>query len=128
MASGFGHAASVVTCKYSPCGKYLVSGSSDGAVIIWKIPEVCLNRLPMKFVVTHELNLNNGFQKFWPTPGADALAITPSTTSKKISKYDKRPEDIKESDTSRSKKNLCISECPPIEKPSSTSTSANGKK
>lgn len=40
MATGFGHAAGIVTCKYSPCGKFLVSGSSDGAVIIWKIPEV----------------------------------------------------------------------------------------
>lgn len=58
MASGSGHAASVVTCKYSPCGKYLISGSSDGAVIIWKIPQVIL--LGIKFD-SQEIEYENKF-------------------------------------------------------------------
>lgn len=37
---GLGHAAVIVTCRYSPCGKYLVTGSADGAVFIWAVPEV----------------------------------------------------------------------------------------
>lgn len=41
IATGVGHAASIITCKISPCGKYIVSGSADGVVFIWKIPEVC---------------------------------------------------------------------------------------
>lgn len=42
VCAGYGHAAVIVTCKYSPCGKMLVSGSADGAVIIWAVPEVCI--------------------------------------------------------------------------------------
>lgn len=40
VASGVAHAASIVCCRFSPCGKFIVSGSTDGAVIIWKVPEV----------------------------------------------------------------------------------------
>lgn len=40
VGGGYGHAAGIVTCKYSPCGRFVVTGSADGAVIIWKIPEV----------------------------------------------------------------------------------------
>lgn len=67
-------------------------------------------------------------QKFWPTPGVDALAPAQSIVLKKGSKYDKRPEDIKELETSRSKKNLHISECPPIEKPPSVSSAKSKSK
>lgn len=37
---GHGHAANIISCKYSPCGKFVVSGSADGAVIIWNVPQV----------------------------------------------------------------------------------------
>lgn len=40
VASGVAHAAPIVSCRFSPCGKFIVSGSTDGAVIIWKVPEV----------------------------------------------------------------------------------------
>lgn len=40
VCAGYGHAAIIVTCEYSPCGKLLVTGSADGAVFIWKVPEV----------------------------------------------------------------------------------------
>lgn len=40
LCIGNGHAAAIVTCKYSPCGKFIVSGSADGAVFMWKVPEV----------------------------------------------------------------------------------------
>lgn len=40
VAVGRGHAAVIVTCAYSPCGRMLVTGSADGAVVIWAVPEV----------------------------------------------------------------------------------------
>lgn len=41
VALGTGHAGVIVTCAYSPCGRFLVTGSADGAVFIWKVPETC---------------------------------------------------------------------------------------
>lgn len=38
--NGYGHAAVIVTCRFSPCGKFIVTGSADGAIFIWKVPEV----------------------------------------------------------------------------------------
>lgn len=40
VAIGRGHAANVTACRYSPCGKLIVSGGTDGSIFIWKIPRV----------------------------------------------------------------------------------------
>lgn len=39
VGAGYGHAGVITSGKYSPCGKFLVTGSSDGAVFIWKVPK-----------------------------------------------------------------------------------------
>lgn len=39
VAQGIGHAGSVTACKYSPDGKFIVTGGTDGAIFMWKVPE-----------------------------------------------------------------------------------------
>uniref|UniRef100_A0A336M2Q3 Cilia- and flagella-associated protein 52 n=1 Tax=Culicoides sonorensis TaxID=179676 RepID=A0A336M2Q3_CULSO len=39
LCNGVGHAGVVTVCKYAPNGKFIVSGSFDGGVFIWKIPD-----------------------------------------------------------------------------------------
>lgn len=38
IAHGHGHAGIVTACKYFPNGKFIVTGGTDGAVFIWKVP------------------------------------------------------------------------------------------
>lgn len=45
------------------------------------------------------------------------------SVKKKFSKYEKRPEDIKNAESNRSKKDLQIYECPPIKADSHTPNS-----
>lgn len=39
LCHGVGHAGVVTVCKYAPNGRFVVSGSFDGGVFIWKVPE-----------------------------------------------------------------------------------------
>jgi cilia- and flagella-associated protein 52 len=39
VAQGIGHAGAVTACKYSPDRKFLVTGGTDGAIFMWKVPE-----------------------------------------------------------------------------------------
>ncbi|KAG5675953.1 hypothetical protein PVAND_005810 [Polypedilum vanderplanki] len=38
VAQGLGHTGSVTACRYSPNGKFLITGGSDGTIFMWKIP------------------------------------------------------------------------------------------
>lgn len=40
VAVGIGHASAITSARYSPNGKFLVTGSSDGGIFVWKVPEV----------------------------------------------------------------------------------------
>lgn len=112
LCEGIAHAASIVSCKFSPCGKYIVSGSTDGSVIIWKVPQVrtissSLKKKVLNFTV---------FQKYWPKPDADPLKVVALENVAKLSKYHRQPEDIKRLETSRSTEdNNHIFECPPVQ-------------
>lgn len=48
VAQGYGHAGAVTTCKYSPDGKFIITGGSDGAIFIWKVPEMFQIDPPVK--------------------------------------------------------------------------------
>lgn len=80
--------------------------------------------------------LFKSLQKYWPKPNADPLNVASiENVKKKLSRYEKRPEDIKNADTNRSKKDLHIFECPPIKtdtpksmKSTSTSKGINTKR
>lgn len=118
------HAASIVSCRFSPCGKFIVSGSTDGAVIIWKVPEVNQNNMNKKKNAMSLFKLNVFLQKYWPKPNADPLNVSSiESVKKKFSKYEKRPEDIKHAELNRLKKDLQIFECPPIKVDTHTPTS-----
>lgn len=40
VAVGIGHASEITSARYSPDGKFLVTGSSDGGIFVWTVPEV----------------------------------------------------------------------------------------
>lgn len=64
-------------------------------------------------------------QKYWPQPNSDPLNVSSiETVKKKFSKYEKRPEHIKQQmQSDRSKKDLQIFECPPIKADTQTAKS-----
>lgn len=40
VAQGSEHASAVKSVAFSPCGKFFVTGCSDGCIIIWDVPGV----------------------------------------------------------------------------------------
>ena len=90
MAQGIGHAGCVTACKYSPDGKFLVSGSLDGAIFMWKIPDQFQHNIKAK----SESNLRK------------------SNTSIHL----KQPEQIRQITSKRSNRlSSHVAECPPID-------------
>lgn len=110
LATGTEHAAPIVTCKFSPCGRFLLSGSSDGAVIVWKIPQVSHSNECKRSSSKLKLPIDC-FQEFWPKTDVKPFGSLHLST-KKASKYERKPEDIKQLESSRSNKSVYISECP----------------
>lgn len=93
-----------------------MSGSADGTVIIWKVPEVGISFalcILEHFIskIPENIFIQIGFsQKYWPKSNVDPLNVPAIENVKKLSKYDRRPEDIK----NLSRKTLQIFECPSI--------------
>ncbi|CRK95621.1 CLUMA_CG009079, isoform A [Clunio marinus] len=88
VAQGFGHAGIVTACKYSPDSKFLVTGGSDGAVFIWKIPE--------EFHIDSEVKLEKSI--------------------KKVDTHLKQPEQIREIGSRRSSRmSSLVTNCPPVD-------------
>ncbi|KAL7042784.1 hypothetical protein ACKWTF_001277 [Chironomus riparius] len=91
VAQGIGHAGCITACKYSPDGKFLVTGSLDGAIFMWKIPE----QFHHSSLVKSESNLRK------------------SNTSIHL----KQPEQIRQITSKRSTNRFSshVAECPPID-------------
>ncbi|XP_053672450.1 cilia- and flagella-associated protein 52 [Anopheles nili] len=46
VALGIGHASAITSARYSPNGKFLVTGSNDGGIFVWKVPEKFHIKIP----------------------------------------------------------------------------------
>lgn len=101
ICAGYGHAAVIVTCRYSPCGKFLVTGSADGAVFIWAVPK-------KYWPQNHDIFKEDAV----PKKTASSASLTRKSSS---TRNLKTPENIKELETSRSNKDSIICECPPVD-------------
>lgn len=87
VAQGIGHAGCVTACKYSPDGKFLVTGSLDGAIFMWKIPDQ----------FQHNIEVKSTLRK--------------SSTDIHL----KQPEQIRQITRRNSKLSSHVTECPPID-------------
>lgn len=45
VCAGYEHSSPVLSCAFSPNGRLFVTGSVDGAIIIWDVPEVSLKNI-----------------------------------------------------------------------------------
>lgn len=40
VCAGYEHSSPVLSCAFSPDGRLFITGSVDGAIIIWDVPQV----------------------------------------------------------------------------------------
>lgn len=109
VATGHGHAGVIVTCAYSPCGKFLVTGSVTGAVFVWGVPE----KFWYKTTAQDEQQPEQGGSGSVPVSAKSTAKSTASGSSCKS--RGKAPENIQQLVTSRSNKDPHISECPVVD-------------
>ncbi|XP_055909541.1 cilia- and flagella-associated protein 52 isoform X1 [Eupeodes corollae] len=92
VCTGQQHASSVTSCAFSPCGKFCITGSSEGSVIIWDIPK-----------------------KYWPeTKVKSDVSDVKIETSSRSTRGKASTENINGLETSRSNKEVLCTECPPV--------------
>lgn len=100
---GSEHASSVISAAYSPCGKSFVTGSTDGSLIIWDVPEDYWGNALPQSGPTYSL----------PKPkGKTVPARTDSGSGLKAS----GSENINGLLKSTAKDDICCVECPPCAK------------
>lgn len=99
VAIGNGHAGVIVTCAYSPCGRFLVTGSADGAVIMWAIPEKYWYKVETKVA----------------SDGSVPVSAKSSTSRNSCRSRGKAPEIIQQLETSRCNQDPHICECPTVD-------------
>ncbi|XP_055688187.1 cilia- and flagella-associated protein 52 [Lutzomyia longipalpis] len=102
---GRGHSAEILVVTCSPCGGFIVTGSADGAVFVWSIPE--------QFRTV-------------PTPSEATPKAAPQGKSR--GRMEKMRENISQLNGKNSGKKLQISECPPIDDRRSGSGSSKSSK
>uniref|UniRef100_A0A1A9VDW4 Cilia- and flagella-associated protein 52 n=1 Tax=Glossina austeni TaxID=7395 RepID=A0A1A9VDW4_GLOAU len=104
VAEGHEHASAVISVAYSPSRKFFVTGCTDGAIIIWDVPEKYWgqeNPPPIEEPIVEEI----------PKPKAE----TPSQPQAKSSRStSSKGENIERLVASTPKNNICCVECPPI--------------
>lgn len=101
---GLEHASSVIAAAYSPCGKSFVTGSTDGSLIIWDVPEDYWGKPNPPEGPTYSLPKTAG-------KGKNVPARVDSGTRLKTSS-----ENINGLLKSTPKDDICCVECPPCAK------------
>lgn len=99
LCCGTHHAAPVLSCAYSPDGKFFVTGSADGAIMVWDVPE------------EHWPKNIDPFER--PTSQKVEQKKSSTSVTSKLSK--KEPENVDKLETARSSKDLIFAECPPVD-------------
>ncbi|XP_059614084.1 cilia- and flagella-associated protein 52 [Phlebotomus argentipes] len=97
---GRGHAAEILVVKCSPCGGFIVSGSADGAVFVWSVPEA------MRSV---------------------GSPVEESSEASRVKSRGPPRENVSQLNGKTSGKKLQISECPPIESRGGSGSSKSSK-
>jgi WD40 repeat protein len=101
VAQGIGHAGAITACRYSPDGKFLVTGGNDGAIFMWKVPD--------------EFQSENKMMKM-------EKSVKKSNTDIHL----RQPEQIQQINKRRGNKNQSshVTECPPIDTQSNHDTAS----
>uniref|UniRef100_A0A1I8PVT9 Cilia- and flagella-associated protein 52 n=1 Tax=Stomoxys calcitrans TaxID=35570 RepID=A0A1I8PVT9_STOCA len=105
VAQGYEHAAAVKSVAFSPCGRFFVTGCSDGCIIIWDIPG----------------DISSG--SFSALPDINDLKISsPKSKSANMeerasarSNHSQRRENIDGLVANTPKNNVNVIECPPVD-------------
>lgn len=116
VALGTGHAGVIVTCAYSPCGQFVVTGSADGAVIMWKVPEKFWYNMAAKGdepLSAKSAGSNKSSAKL--SGKSSAKCSGKMSMSGRGSCRSGPPENIQQLESSRSNREAHICECPEID-------------
>lgn len=101
LCHGIGHAGVVTVCKYAPNGRFIVSGSYDGGVFIWKVPEQFLKKD----------NNNEGDKK--PESAKSKASTQPSANSSGSKGTNKPSENVAHMSARVKSPHIC--ECPKVD-------------
>ncbi|XP_039429837.1 cilia- and flagella-associated protein 52 [Culex pipiens pallens] len=104
VAVGIGHATSITSARYSPNGKFLVTGSSDGGVFVWTVPE----KYHIK-IASPDKEGKNANRKTNSSDSATRKAVQYRPTRN-------ANENVRELESARSNRSDCqISTCPEVD-------------
>lgn len=123
VAVGIGHATSITSARYSPNGKFLVTGSSDGGVFVWTVPEVSWFMRDLNDILLNIFKLQKYHIKIASPDkeGKNANRKTNSSDSATRKAVQYRPtrnanENVRELESARSNRSDCqISTCPEVD-------------
>ncbi|KAM7357608.1 cilia- and flagella-associated protein 52 [Cochliomyia hominivorax] len=101
LAQGFEHASAVKSVAYSPCRKFFVTGCTDGAIIIWDVPQEHWGKTntPPQFNTSAEIK---------------SLKSEPKIGNSARSNHSQVKENIDGLVANTPKNDVCCIECPPI--------------
>ncbi|XP_073836485.1 cilia- and flagella-associated protein 52 isoform X2 [Musca autumnalis] len=103
IAQGNEHASAVKSVAFSPCGKFFVTGCSDGCIIIWDMPDNCSSTNPLADF--KELKISSNMKS------SDTMEQRASARSNNS----QRRENITELVANTPKNNVNLIECPPVD-------------
>ncbi|XP_058832264.1 cilia- and flagella-associated protein 52-like [Topomyia yanbarensis] len=93
VAVGIGHASAITSARYSPNGKFLVTGSTDGGIFVWTVPE------------QYQIKMS---------PTGQCMDVTDSITKKQL-RAKKSNENVRQLESARSDRSSQIAKCPDVD-------------
>ncbi|XP_075161286.1 cilia- and flagella-associated protein 52 isoform X2 [Haematobia irritans] len=105
VAQGNEHAAAVLSVAFSPCGKFIVTGCSDGCIIIWDIPGQFSTGSSNPLLEFNDLKISS------KTRSATSMDERASARSN----HSQRRENIEGLVANTPKNNVNLIECPPVD-------------
>uniref|UniRef100_A0A1A9X516 Cilia- and flagella-associated protein 52 n=1 Tax=Glossina brevipalpis TaxID=37001 RepID=A0A1A9X516_9MUSC len=130
VAQGHEHASAVISVAYSPSRKFFVTGCTDGAIIVWDVPEVILYYYYYVKVLNVKFEYEGFAHKFWGQENPPPSIKEPVVEEKPKPKAESQNQSQLQLKSSRSntsktenieglvsntpKNNVCCVECPPI--------------
>ncbi|EAT39137.1 AAEL009035-PA [Aedes aegypti] len=106
VAVGIGHASAITSARYSPNGKFLVTGSSDGGIFVWTVPENYHIKIPAPEVTSGGSGNNNRTK---PNTDSASKRVVPCRAPKTNN------ENVRQLESARSNRSSQITNCPAVD-------------
>nr|XP_029732385.1 cilia- and flagella-associated protein 52-like [Aedes albopictus] len=106
VAVGIGHASAITSARYSPNGKFLVTGSSDGGIFVWTVPENYHIKIPSPQELASGSGSNNRTK---PNTDSAGKRLVPCRAPKASN------ENVRQLESAQSNRSSQIANCPAVD-------------